>query len=122
MPGDPQIDENACIFMLSQEVNTQTLPYHQNAALQVLADLYDRKVTREVFMTECGNAIGLYATLAKLYITQQTRSMMADASLTPEIITDYETKLVEIATRKAASLVKCMELLKQCPWSEDKVH
>ena len=120
--GDPQINEEGCIFMLQQAVNQETLPYHQNAALQVVMDLYDRKVTREEFGKNVGTAISFYATLAKLYVIDQTRELKAKDALTEEIIANSHIALTTIATDKAAALVKCMVLLSCCATTQDAVH
>jgi hypothetical protein len=122
MPGDPYINEAGCIQMLQQEITPEFLPYHQNAALQVVMDLYDRKVTREEFARNAGVAISFYATLAKLYVVEQTRDMSAAGTLTLDAIDTSATKLTEIAAGKAVQLARFMELLSQCPWSEDAVH
>ena len=122
MPGDPQVNEDGCIFMLQQAINAETLPYHQNAALQVIMDLYDRKVTRDEFGKNTGTAISFYATLAKLYVIDQTRTMLADGTLTDEAVARSHAMLTAIASDKAAALVKCMTLLSSCATSEDTVN
>jgi hypothetical protein len=122
MPGDPQINEAGCIFMLQQEINAETLPYHQNAAIQVIIDLYDRKVSREEFLKSAGTAVSFYATLAKLYVIEQTHALTVTNTLTLETVDTATAKLHVIAADKAAALVKIMVLLAECPTSEDKVH
>lgn len=122
MPGDPRINEQGCLFMLQQPVNLETLPYLQNAALQVVVDLYDRKVTREEFMKSAGDAITLYAMLAKLYVTAQTSDLHDKGTLTSDTIQTYADKLVLQASGRMAALAKMMTLLVQCPTSDDVVH
>ena len=122
MPGDPYINEAGCIFMLQQAINQETQPYHQNAALQVVMDLYDRKVTREEFARNAGTAIAFYATLAKLYVVEQTRTMLAAETLNMEAVGKSSIMLTEIATEKAAALTKIMTLLSACATTRDAVH
>ena len=122
MPGDPQINEGGCVYMLQQDINFETLPYHQNAALQVIMDLWDRKVTREEFGRSAGHAITFYATLAKLYTIQQTATMFAGGTLNADIIETSRTKLHEIAHERRGHLIKVMNLLMECPTSEDRVN
>jgi len=122
MPGDPQINEAGCVFMLQQEINAETLPYHQNAALQVLIDLYDRKVTREEFLHHAGIVVTFYSTLAKLNVIDQVRAMTITNTLTLETVDTSHVKLHEIAAAKAAMLSKFMTLMAQCPMSDDVVH
>lgn len=122
MPGDPQINEEGCLYMLQQEINRETIPYHQNAALQVLMDLYDRKVTRDEFGKHAGTAISLYSTLAKLNVVEQLKDLIAVAPLEPGRIEITRAELTRIAADKAASLARCMELLQHCATSQDTVN
>jgi hypothetical protein len=122
MPGDPQINEAGCIYMLQQEITFETLPYVQNAALQVVADLYDRKTTRDEFMKNVGTAISLYATLAKISIVRQSQALLADGPMDGEEVGKAGDHLTAVAAGKAAALVKVMRLLMECATSEDKVH
>ena len=122
MPGDPQVNEEGCLYMLQQEVNRETIPYLQNAALQVLMDLYDRKVTRNEFGRHAGTAISFYSTLAKLNVVEQVKDLIAVAPLDPVALANTNAELIRIATGKAASLAKCMELLQHCAASQDTVN
>jgi hypothetical protein len=122
MSGDPFIDEDQCIFMLQQEINQETLPYHQNAALQVVMDLYDRKVTREEFARNAGTAISFYATLAKMHVVAQTRAMQEAGTLDYAVMASSTAKLAEIAAGKARSMIQCVAMLRECATTQDTVH
>lgn len=120
--ADPLINEPLCLMMLQQEINDETMPYMQNAALQVIMDLWDRKVTREEFAKSCGVAIMLHSTIAKLYVIAQTRELTVTEKLTLETIDTSTARLTEFATDKRVALGAIMERLMQCPTSEDSVH
>jgi hypothetical protein len=120
--GDPRIDEASVIHTLQQEVNDETLPYLQQAALAVILDLYDRKVERAYFSTHCGNAITMYTALAKLRISYQTLVMLKDGTLSEDTIMAYCASMGATVTEKSKHLVGVMKDLMQCPTSLDKVH
>ena len=122
MSGDPQVNEEGCIFMLQQAINIETLPYHQNAALQVVLDLYDRKVTRGEFARGAGTAISFYSTLAKLNVVEQIKVLLVTAPLDPVKLANTTEELTRIATDKAAALAKIMTLLSACATTQDAVH
>jgi hypothetical protein len=122
MPGDPQIDEAGCIFMLQQDINIETIPYHQNAALQVIMDLWDRKVTRAEFGQHAGTAISFYSTLAKLNVCEQLQAMIAKEPLDPEKMSNTIAELHRIANDKTLALVNIMRKLQHCPTSADTVN
>jgi len=107
--GDPQLDEDMIIHMIQQPVTQLTLPYLQQAAMMVLTDLWDRKVTREEFGLSAGKAITMYTALAKLHV----HYAMLDASM---------DKLHEIIGKRVIELVKVVEALQACPTSQDTVN
>jgi hypothetical protein len=122
MSGEPLIDENATLLMLRQPVTMDTLPYIQSAALQVLVDLYDRKVTRENFGLYAGRCVGLYATLAKLAVLANTRYFLDQDKLTAENIDASAEKLIEASTKMTSQVEKTLALLMECPTPQDPVN
>lgn len=120
--GDPQLDEDMIIHMIQQPVTQLTLPYLQQAAMMVLTDLWDRKVTREEFGLSAGKATTMYTALAKLHVLMNVRTAIADNKLDYAMLDASMDKLHEIIGKRVIELVKVVEALQACPTSQDTVN
>lgn len=123
MPGNPSFDEEAGVRALETPVTMDSIPLLQHMALAVATDLYDRKVTREYFMTEMGRCFGLYATLAKLYVANSILTeWQGEVGPDPQRLTNSRDWLLGLSTKKRDEVHACLQRLSQCPWSEDVLH
>lgn len=122
MAGDPVLDEEGILELLSMPVQVQTISALQAGAVQALLDLYDRKVTREEFIKSAAPCIELHAQAAKLWLLNNISRVYADGALDAERLTKAHDGLTAITTAAAARVHDIVSKLTQCPTSEDKVH
>lgn len=120
--ADPLLDEAAILEDLQMPVTEDTVIQMQRACCAALFDCYDRKVTRDQFVTMTSACLALYGALHKLFIINNVK-----ASFHRDEITAPNLKVtIEAAENKVRSLCgnvqHVMELLIQCPTSQDKVH
>lgn len=122
MPGDPLIDEEGILELLSVPVQANTIGALQAGAVQALLDLYDRKVTREEFIKSAAPCIELHAQAAKLWLLNNITRVYADGELDEERLKRAHDGLTAITTTAASRVHDIVSKLVECPTSEDKIH
>ncbi len=94
----------------------------QAAALLSLLDAYDRKLTRENFVTLASAAMALHTQVGKLYMIDSVRENNLIGVLDTGML-DKATAGVRSMTEDAhTELFRLMRKVVSCPTSEDKVH
>lgn len=122
MPGDPVLDEEGILELLSVPVSPATIAALQAGAVQALLDLYDRKVTREEFIQSAAPCIELHAQAAKLWMLGNINRVHAQGELTEERFRQAHEGLTSLTTAAAARVHDIVSKVMQCPTSEDKIH
>ena len=94
----------------------------RTAALLVLLDAYDRKVTREEFFATAKTAVQLCEMMGRLEsVTGIHTSQKAD-TLTSAVLDEALTKITAFAETHRQALVRKVALLRQCPEDENTIH
>ena len=120
--SDPILDEDLIEHLLSCPVTVETLDAVQAGAAQALIALYDRKVLRDVFITEAGACIALYGHCSKFRTLNSICDAFRTNDLTDEHFVVAHTKLTELITAQAKTVHEIIGRLKECPTSRDPIH
>ena len=120
--ADPIFDEAYIMHLLTAPPSPENCEYHQTGAAQALVDLYDRKVTREEFITAASQCLSLYSTTSKLRMVHAIRDTFDSDGLSAEKFDKADHDCREVITKQAGILITTVKRLMQCPTSEDKVH
>ncbi len=95
----------------------------QAAALLSLLDAYDRRLTRDNFVTLASAALALHTQIGKLYLIDSVRENGLIGALDDGVLLSRATAGVRgLATDAHAELFKLMHKVVACPTSQDKVH
>lgn len=122
MAGDPQVDEDYLIGMLGAPINTNTTDIFQSAAMGVLIDLYDRKVTRDEFIASISPCAAMYAQAARLDGLNNIKAVFDAGHLNPASFDDAGKFLTDNIRRYGDRLIAMLKLLKECAGSKDPIH
>lgn len=120
--ADPVLDENLIEYLLSCHVTHDTANAVQAGSVQALIDLYDRKVTRDVFLTEAAACVSLYGQCAKFWMLGSIKNAFESGLLSEEHFLEAEKNLSELIEAHAKKVHELVGRLKQCPTSKDPVH
>lgn len=119
----PILDEDWMITLLKAPT---TLPDGvdriQAGAAQALIDMYDRKVTRDVFLEQATPCLALYGQCAKLWVLRNIKAVFDDGSLDAAAFAKAEAGLTELVMRQSEEIINLVQRLKQCPNDEDRVN
>ena len=120
--SDPILDEDLIQHLLSLPVTHDTSDAVQGGSVQALIDLYDRKVTRDVFLTEAAPCVALYGQCAKYWMLGSIKSAFEQGILTAEHFAEAEKGLGELIEAQAKKVYAIVGRLKECPTSKDTVN
>lgn len=119
----PLLDEDWMITLLKAPTTAGDGPDRiQAGAAQALIDLFDRKVTREVFLESATPCLALYGQCAKLWVLRNIKQVYEEGALDPSAFAKAETGLTELILRQSEELVNLVKRLQMCPNDEDRVH
>jgi hypothetical protein len=120
--ADPVFDEELIVELFKSAVNRENTGRIQQAAVHMLADLYDRGVTRDEFISMATLCISLYAQCAKLWVLGNVEEVFDAGDLTNERFKIGSGQLEEIIRKQCMDAIEVMKRLQDCPTSADKVH
>ena len=120
--GDPLMDEDMLLDMLSCQINFENCSRLQSAALYAVVAAHDRKCTRDEFIALMESAMGLHSYAGKLYMMTQVRQNFTANQLDLEMIDTSLDKLTSYGNSNHSNLKTFLERMVQCPTSHDKVH
>ncbi len=119
---DPVLHEPTIIDTLDCSPVPENTGRLQAAALLSLLDAYDRKLTRDNFVTLASAALALHTQVGKLYMIDSVRENNLIGVLDAGML-EKATAGVLMMTRDAhTELFGLMRRVVACPTSEDKVH
>jgi hypothetical protein len=120
--ADPILDEDYIVTLLKAPVNHETTNMIQAGAVQALLDLYDRKVTRDVFCDEGSVCLALYGQASKLWVLNNIQEVYSRGELTEERFKIAKDQLCDLIRKQAEMVIETVKRLQLCSTSEDKVH
>ena len=120
--ADPILDETYIIDDLAAPVSLEHLTYIKRGSVQALLDMHDRQLTRENFLQMAGDAVSLYAMLARFEILDSLGDLFKSGTLKQETFDKAFRDLTNLIVAKQDQVRKHMEFVMQCPTSADKVH
>lgn len=120
--SDPIFDETLIEHLLAVPVTPDTADAIQAGAVQTLIDLYDRKVTREEFMTSGAACVALYGQCAKYWMLQSVYRAFKNSELSDEHFVSADKGLAALIEEQAKKVQEIVGRLKQCPTSKDIVN
>lgn len=118
----PLLDEDWMITLLRSPPNAEMVDRIQAGAAQALIDLYDRKVTRDVFLEQATPCFALYGQCAKLWLLKHIKNVYDEGSLDASAFAKAEQGLSELIQRQSEEIINLVQRLKMCPNDEDRVH
>ena len=120
--GDPQVAEYILMVALNENLSRDNADLLGAAANLALVDCFDRRILREQFLDIVGNAASVQSYLTRVRTVRLIRAMLDEGILTKEKLDEAEIKLVAFGEAARKALIRQMELVVQCPTSEDKVN
>ena len=118
----PLLDEDWMITLLRSAPVNDGLDRIQAGAAQALIDLYDRKVTRDVFLEHATPCFALYGQCAKLWLLKHIQDVYDEGMLDSAAFKKAETGLADLIRRQAEETINLVKRLQLCPMDEDRVH
>jgi len=119
---DPQLSESAILGNLSVPASAENSEMLQVGVLLSLVATYDRRLERTTFLELATAATALYGMLGRLSIAEAVLHLVEKNAFTKDKIEDAAKELTSYAEAERHKMLKVMELVKQCPTSEDKIH
>ncbi len=119
---DPQLSEYAIMGNLSMPSSAETADALQIGAMLSLVAIYDRKLNRETFIEAAQGSTALYGMLGRLTIAEAILHMLEKESFTKDKIEEAVKELTTYAEAERHKIIKIMELVVQCPTSNDPIQ
>lgn len=119
----PLIDERALLKLLDCTATYANIERLQQGAIMALIDCYDREITREAFVLAArttANMIDALARLALLHNVKQFAEKHGKAE--PADIALAQKGVNEMLEEANKATIEMVELMRQCPLDEDRVH
>ena len=120
--ADPVFDERYIMHLLGAPASFENTEFHQTGAAQALIDLYDRKVTRDEFITSASQCLSLYSTTSKMRMLHRIKDVFDAGDLNIEAFAKADAELKAVITKQTTYVLALVTRLMQCPTSEDNVH
>jgi len=120
--ADPRLDEDYIRALLSVPVTHENTDAIQQGAVQALIDLYDRKVTRDEFLTAGAACLSLYGQCSKLWMLHNVRAVYKDGTLTDQKFLDADKAFCDIIRKQSETVVEIVKRLQLCPTSKDPIN
>ncbi len=120
--ADPVLDEDYIIELLRVPVKAATIDRIQAGAVQALMDLFDRKCTRDEFLSLASRCISLYGQTAKMWMLSNIAVVHEEGTLDKKTFDVAIKGLEQIIRVQSEAVVEIVQRLQMCPSSRDKVH
>jgi hypothetical protein len=119
---DPLLAERAILGNLSMPCSAENSEPLQIGAMLTLVAMYDRKLERDSFIEAAEATTALYGMLGRLCIAESVLHMMENKVFDQDKIATAAKELVSYGEAERHKILKIMDLVKQCPTSEDKIN
>ena len=116
------LNEDLLAGMLAVPPSAESGPDLRTAALLVLLDAYDRRVTREAFFKTAKTAVQLCEMLGRLESTTGINASFTKGTLSAEMLLEALTKITSFAETHRNSLAHDVTLFMQCPEDGETVN
>lgn len=123
--SEPVLNEDVIMQLLSQPVtgSPTNVEMLQQGIAQALADLYDRGVTRDEFISGAALCLGTYAQTSKLWLLENIRSVHDEGGGLDTAKFDYARDgIISIIRNQLVQVKALVTRLMECPGKGDKVH
>lgn len=120
--ADPVVDEDGIIALLRGAPVRDNVSRLQTGAVQALVDLYDRKVTRQEFLSAASQCLALYASVSRIELLGSIHDVFETGHLSEDSFKVAEEQLQQLIRLQTANVIELVERLKKCPTSKDIVH
>jgi hypothetical protein len=119
----PIIDEEKMLKFFDAKVSAAGAMDIQSGAFLLLADAFDRRVTREDLKTYLSAALQVYDTVGRLSIVSNMRMFLREkGEISDADLMVTEQSLTRMVTGHVADCIKLAEVLRQCATDEDKIQ
>jgi hypothetical protein len=119
---DPQLSEKAVLGNLSLPSLAENAEPLQIGAMLSLVAVFDRKLNRELFLEMAESTTALFGMLGRLSIAESVLHLMRSGVFDQAKIETAVKELVVFADAERNKIIKAMELVTQCPQSDDKIN
>lgn len=120
--SDPFLDEDGIIALLTCAPIRDNVARLQTGAVQALADLYDRKVTRQEFLSGASLCLSLYSSAARMDILASTYDVFENGTLSTASFEKASGQLQDLIRVQCDNTIELVRRLQKCPTSQDKIH
>lgn len=114
--------EDAIVEMLNVPITAQTVETIQCGAVQLLIDLYDKKVTREEFCKDAAPLLELYGQTAKLWLLNNIHQVYKDHGLDEDRFAMAEKGITALIAKGVERATDMAKALRECATDGDKIH
>jgi hypothetical protein len=119
---DPRLSELSILRNLELPCSVQNAEPLQVGAMLTLVAMYDRKLERDAFVEMAEGVTALFGVLGRLCIAESVKHMMEKGVFTQAKIEDAAKELIAYGESERHKIVTILELVKECPTSEDKIN
>jgi hypothetical protein len=119
---DPVLHEPTIMDTLDCRVDPVNTSRLQAASLLSLIDAYDRKLTRESFLTLAEAALGMHTRIGKFYMMSSIWENHKMGVLDAEMVEKAVNGTGAMALKAHGELYALMKKVVMCPTSADKVN
>lgn len=120
--ADPIINEFMILGVLDAKASEDTIDQLQYGAVLSTMDAFDRKIERRPFMEVAATSYKLHSLLARLASVADISRRLKDNLLTPESLDETMKQIAGAAEWQRVALMQKMNLVAQCPKTEDTIH
>lgn len=120
--ADPILDEDTIVALLKSPISAQTVVRIQSGAMQALMDLYDRKVTREEFVTLASPCVALHSSAARMWLLANVERVYDNDKLDDDAFKQANESLEALIRVQSETVIEIVKRLKMCSTSQDVVH
>lgn len=120
--ADPILDEDLIVSILQCPINSEQVNRIQAGAMQAMVDLYDRKATRDEFISLSAPCVALYGQASKLSLLGNIKHVCEQGDLDLNNINKSTERLEDLIRKQCETVIEIVKRLKLCPTSQDRVH
>jgi hypothetical protein len=110
----PILNEDIIVNLLSVKASVDTIPPLQHGALQALLDMYDRKVTRDVFIQNAVKCVALHTNMAKLHMLRNIQVLFEEGTLGAASFERANNELTTLVEEDARQVIACVKEMMKC--------
>jgi hypothetical protein len=115
------MDEQTVLAMLGEDI-VKNAKVVEHASVFALVAAYDRKVTRDEFMSIASSAMGLHSNLIRLALLNSISTHHLNNVLDAALITNTIAAAIDLAKEHQKNVADFMARVTECPTSADKIN